>query len=442
LSPLASGACVIWVGMRNPERPHWGTGMAVDRVLRVRTVRARDRGDLLAALHGPSPLAWVRRDEGLVGLGEAAVITVPGCPDRFAVAERMLRGLFDAASTDDHVGLPGCGPVAFGSFTFDPARDGSVVVVPSTVVGRRDGTGWITTITPASRGTITRDEPLPAPSAAEPPDSNGLTAPRWEHAVAAAVTRIRGGGLHKVVLARDLRVTTQGPIDEMAVLKVLADRDPDCYVFACAGLIGATPELLIQREGRQIRSRVIAGTAARGSSPAEDAAISAALLASAKETEEHRYAAESVSHALARLCDNVIVDVTPSVILLADTHHLATTISATLTVDASALKLAGVLHPTAAVCGTPADAAMDLIRELESMDRGRYAGPIGWMDAHGDGEWGLALHCWEVGRSRARLFAGCGIVAGSEPAAEQAEAEAKFQPMLRALGLSPDQTAS
>ncbi len=227
----------------------------------------------------------------------------------------------------------------------------------------------------------------------------------------------------------------------IAALKVLADRDPDCYVFACAGLIGATPELLIQREGRHARSRVIAGTAVRGSGPAGDAANSTALAASAKEAEEHRYAVESVSQALASLCDDLIVDARPSVIRLADTHHLATTISGTPAAEASALELAGVLHPTAAVCGTPPGPAMDVIRELESMDRGRYAGPVGWMDAHGDGEWGLALHCGEVNGSDARLFAGCGIAAGSEPAAELAEAEAKFQPMLRALGLSPDQDA-
>lgn len=142
---------------------------------------------------------------------------------------------------------------------------------------------------------------------------------------------------------------------------------------------------------------------------------------------------ELVSQALGPLCDELAVDANPSVVRLADTQHLATTISGTLAVDVSSLTLAGVLHPTAAVCGTPAGAAIDAIRELEKMDRGRYAGPVGWVDARGDGEWGLALHCGEVGRSGARLFAGCGIVAGSDPADELAEAEAKFQPMLRAL---------
>jgi menaquinone-specific isochorismate synthase len=417
--------------------------MTVDRLLKVRTVPAEDPGNLLGELHGPGPLAWVRGGNGLIGWDAAATLTVPAGPSRFAAAERMLRRLFDAAETEDQVGLPGCGPVAFGSFTFDPAREGSVLVVPRTVAGRRDGSSWVTTIAAPGQGIITPGEAPPAPPTAKPVrGGNSLTAPQWERAVATAVARIRGGGLRKVVLARDLHVTIGAPIDVTAALKVLAARDPGCYVFACAGLIGATPELLIRREGRQARSGVIAGTAARGSGPAEDAAISAALLDSAKQSEEHQYAAESVSQALAPLCEDLIADARPSVIRLADTHHLATTLTGTLTVDASALKLAGVLHPTAAVCGTPRSAAMDVIRELESMDRGRYAGPVGWMDAHGDGEWGLALHCGQVDGSRARLFAGCGIVAGSEPADELAEAEAKFRPMLRALGLSPGQDAS
>ncbi len=417
--------------------------MTTDRLLKVRTVPAEGPGNLLGELHGPGPLAWVRGGNGLIGWGAAATLTVPAGPSRFAAAERMLRGLFDAAEAEDRVGLPGCGPVAFGSFTFDPAREGSVLVVPRMVTGRRDGTAWVTTITAPGQGILIPEEPPPAPPTAKPGcGENNLTAPQWEHAVATAVARIRGGGLRKVVLARDLHMTTRAPIDVTAVLRVLAARDPGCYVFACAGLIGATPELLIQREGTHVRSRVIAGTAARGSGPAEDAAISAALLASAKQSEEHQYAAESVSQALAPLCQDLLVDTRPSVIRLADTHHLATALSGTLTADASALKLAGVLHPTAAVCGTPRGAAMDVIRELENMDRGRYAGPVGWMDARGDGEWGLALHCGQVDGSRARLFAGCGIVAGSDPAAELAEAEAKFRPMLRALGLSPGQHAS
>jgi menaquinone-specific isochorismate synthase len=411
--------------------------MTAARGFKVRTVPVKDPGDLLAALHDSCrPLAWVRRGDGLIGVGETATITVPAGPGRFGVAGRLFRGLCEASETEDRVGLPGCGLVAFGSFTFDAARSGSVVTIPRTVIGRRSGAAWVTTITAVGQREQVRDERPPVPAAE--PRGGGLAAAEWEQAVATAVRRIRAGALRKVVLARDLRVTAPAPIDVAAALKVLADRDPDCYVFACAGLVGATPELLIQREGRQIRSQVIAGTAARGSGPAEDAAMRAALAASVKETEEHRYAVESVSEALAPLCADVTVDAAPSVIRLADTHHLATAIRGRLSAPVPVLELAGLMHPTAAVCGTPPDTAMAVIKELEWMDRGRYAGPVGWMDAHGDGEWGLALHCGEIGGYRARLFAGCGIVAGSDAAAELAEAKVKFQPMLRALGLSPD----
>jgi menaquinone-specific isochorismate synthase len=410
--------------------------MTAEPPIKVRTVPVRDPGGLLSELHDPRPVAWVREGDGLVGWGETATITVPAGPGRFAVAERLLRARFDTADTEDHVGLPGCGPVAFGSFSFDSARGGSVLTIPCMVAGRRKGVAWVTTITAARQRAIANEELPPAPATEPGRGGNSLTAAQWERAVAAAVRHIRAGRLSKVVLARDLQVTSAAPIDTIAALRVLAARDPDCYVFACAGLIGATPELLIQREGRRVRSRVIAGTAARGRGRAEDAAISAALIGSAKESEEHGYATESVRQVLAPLCADLDADAAPSVISLADTHHLATTIRGTLAVEASALKLAGLLHPTAAVCGTPPGPAMDLIRELESMDRGRYAGPVGWMDAHGDGEWGLALHCGEVGSSRARLFAGCGIVAGSDPGAELAEAEVKFRPMLQALGLA------
>jgi menaquinone-specific isochorismate synthase len=237
----------------------------------------------------------------------------------------------------------------------------------------------MTSITPVGPGPASGGPPSEVASARLRSHSGSLTEPQWERAVAAAITGIRSGQLKKVVLARDLLVTGTAPINTTALLKRLTARDSDCYVFACAGLVGATPELLIHREGGQVRSRVIASTAGRGGGPSEDRRRRAALLASAKDGQEHRYAVESVNHVLARFCDHLAADDAPSLIRLADMYHLATTITGTLTVDASVLTLAGSLHPTAAVCGTPASSAMDLIRELEDMDRPRYAGPVGWM---------------------------------------------------------------
>jgi menaquinone-specific isochorismate synthase len=380
----------------------------------------------------------VHRGAGLAGWGEAARITLPAGEDRFTAGEKWLREVFDGADVRDEVETLGTGPLAFGSFTFDPSSDGSVLVVPRAVLGRDSGgRAWLTTITPAteSGGAGQRG---PAPVSLRPPSGirwhdGSLTAPQWERAVAAAVERITRGDLRKVVLARDLYATASRRIDERVLLRRLASRYPECFTFACAGLIGATPELLIRRAGTEVSALVLAGTAARGATADEDAALAAGLLASAKNIEEHAYAAVSVRDALEPLCAALDVAPSPELLRFANVQHLGTRVLGTLAADRSALALAGALHPTAAVGGTPTEAAVELIRELEHMDRERYAGPVGWMDASGNGEWGIALRCARLDGRRARLFAGCGIVAGSDPAAELAEAQVKFRPMRTAL---------
>jgi menaquinone-specific isochorismate synthase len=417
-------------GRSNESQP------APDR-LAVRTIPVADPGGLVGRLPEPAALAWVRHGEGLVGWGEAARITLPAGEDRFTAGEKWLRELFDRATVEDRVGLPGSGPVAFGSFTFDSACDGSVLVVPSAVLGRRAGRAWLTTIgAPGGAGGALRAARPLTPLGQVRWHDGSLPAPDWEQAVATAVSRIRAGQLGKVVLARDLYATAAADIDVRVLLDRLAGRYPDCYTFACAGLVGATPELLIRRQDDDISSLVLAGTVPRGRDAEEDAALGAGLLSSAKETEEHEYAVAGVRAALAPLCDELTVDDQPSLLPLANVQHLATTFRGRLAkqgTEHSVLSLVAALHPTGAVCGTPAEVAMEVIRELEGMDRGRYAGPVGWVDAHGNGEWGIALRCGEVDGPRARLFAGGGIVAGSDPAAELAEAQAKFRPMQFAL---------
>lgn len=407
-------------------------GLTGGAALTVTTVRSAVPADLLDQLPSPAASAWIRHGDGLVGWGEAARLTLPAGVDRFAAGEKWLAELFDAADVRDEVAAPGTGPVAFGSFTFDPAADGSVLIVPAVVLGRRSGTAWRTTI---SAGGAPRECPATrwvSPSELRWSDGS-RTAPEWEQAVAAAVARIAAGELRKVVLARDLCVQSSAEIDTRVLLSRLAARFPGCYTFACAGLVGATPELLIRREGDRVSSLVLAGTMARGGSVADDAALSAALLASAKNAEEHRYSVESVRQLLTPLCSELTVDDAPYLLQTADYQHLATSVTGVLARDASALALAASLHPTAAICGTPTEAALELIRELEGMDRGRYSGPVGWVDARGNGEWGIALRCGEIDGSSARLFAGNGIVAGSQPEEELAETETKFRPMRTAL---------
>jgi menaquinone-specific isochorismate synthase len=426
----------------------WGEiagGPPVVERLAVHTVQVPDPGDLLAALPRSDVAAWVRRGAGVVGWGEAAQVTLPAGNDRFATAEKWLREVLDGASTRDEVRAHGTGLIAFGSFTFDDCSDGSVLTIPRVVLGR-DGSGlaWLTTITTAGTD-VPRDNAVPPGNAvpadnAVPPGDAGairwqdgtLSAAGYEDAVAAAVRRIIGGDLRKVVLARDVHATAERPFDSRAVLTRLSARYPDCYTFACGGLVGATPELLIRRDGDAARSLVLAGTTPRGATPEDDAALAARLLGSAKEVEEHLYAAASVRDVLAPLCESLDVSL-PELLTLPNVHHLATRVVGRLATDRSALALAAALHPTAAVGGDPTDMAVELIRELESMDRGRYAGPVGWVDASGNGEWCIALRCAELDGNRARLFAGCGIVAGSDPATELAETMAKLRPMLMAL---------
>ncbi|MBA3744359.1 MAG: isochorismate synthase [Sporichthya sp.] len=392
----------------------------------VRTVElpgsdARATAALVDLLPLGSPLAWIRGGEGLVGWGEAARLVVSG-PDRFERAVRWWRAMRLGAVVSDDVRLPGTGPVVFGSFAFADGPTSSVLVLPQVVLGRRGGRTWLTLIGPEPEP----DRPVPAARGPEHVKftDGALTPEAWRQAVATAVERIKAGELSKVVLARDLIAKADSAVDVRHLVRGLAQRYPACFTFAVQGLVGATPELLIRRNGDRVTSRVLAGTAWAAEGP--DAA--GRLLASAKDQEEHEYAVRSAADALHPYCTDLTVPQDPQVMELANVVHLATEVTGTLheAEEADALTLAGLLHPTAAVCGTPTDRAGRVIGDLEGMDRGRYAGPVGWMDARGDGEWGIALRCAEVDGARLRLFAGCGIVAGSDPESEFAEAQAKF----------------
>ncbi|MDA0567998.1 isochorismate synthase [Streptomonospora sp. S1-112] len=400
--------------------------------------------DPLERLPATAPLAWLREGEGIAAWGEAARITLP--PEsgavgtaRFTGAAAALEGVWTRTRVSDEVGLPGTGALAFGSFTFDPRSAGSVLVVPRVVWGRRNGKAWVTTV--VDRG---GEHPDPAnPLGAVPPAApvgplewhqGALSAEEWEDAVARAVARIRGGGsLEKAVMARDVVAQAARPIDARTLLRRLARDYPDCYTFSVAGMVGATPELLLRREGDEVHSVVLAGTRPRGATPEEDARLAAELAASAKDAEEHRLAIESLRRTLSPLSTDVRAPDRPQLVRLPNVQHLASPAAARLLPGVSTLQVVAALHPTAAVGGTPTDAAVELIAELEGMDRGRYAGPVGWIDSAGNGEWGIALRCAHVEGTRARLFAGCGIVAGSQPAEELAEAEAKLRVMRAAL---------
>ena len=402
-------------------------------LLTVTTVRVPDPGPLLDLLPDSGALAWVQGGEGLVGWGQAARLELSG-EARFEDARAWWDAVVAQSEVADEVGLPGTGLVAFGSFAFDPRTGSSVLVVPEVAVGHREGTWWVTTIGAADSTLPDRTPPRPPSSVAFA--DGAVTGTQWMAAVEEAVRRIVDGGVEKVVLARALEASAAEPVDLRWPLRRLAADYPECWAFAVDGLLGATPELLLRLRAGVVTSRVLAGTLRRTGDANEDLRRGEALARSIKDVEEHGYGVRSVVEALAPHCTDIDVPAGPFVLELRNVMHLATDISAVVADGAGSLQLVGALHPTAAVCGSPTDVALDLIRELEGLDRGRYAGPVGWLDASGDGEWAIALRCAEVDRAdprRLRLYAGCGIVAGSQPLQELAESNAKLVPMRDAL---------
>ena len=409
----------------------------------ARTVTIEDPGALLSLL--PETIgarqvsSWVRNGEGLVGWGRALELRTTGAA-RFAQAQSWWRSVVDHAVVRDDIHLPGTGPVAFGSFSFSQdSPAGAMLVVPEVLVGKKGSRWWMTT--------IGVDSHLPgslAPSVAPPPlaptdvtfADGALSGAQWSTVVTEAVERVNAGEMDKVVLARDLAVNATSAIDPRWLLQRLAERYDTTWVFAVDGLVGATPELLVRLEKGLVTSRVLAGTIRRSGDDEHDLALAASLARSSKDLEEHEYAVRSVAEALVPHCSSINVPESPFVLHLSNVMHLATDVAGVLTDGATSLALAASLHPSAAVCGTPTLVAHAAIRELEQMDRGRYAGPVGWMDSAGDGEWGIALRCGAyegADASQIRLFAGCGIVAGSDPDSELAESDAKFVPMRDAL---------
>jgi menaquinone-specific isochorismate synthase len=404
--------------------------------LTVRTVALDGPLDLLGTLPDPHGYVWVHRGAGLVGWGEHLRIDVGAGEGRFDEAGDRLGMIFDQARVDDEVGDFGTGPVAFGAFTFDHARPGSAVVIPKVIVGQAGGRAWLTTVGRHDRPEL-RAQPGPAAPERIRYAGSSISEVAWLEAVNDAVAAIKGGRLRKVVLARDLQVWSKSELEPRALAQRLAQRFPECFTFFCDGLIGATPELLVRRRGSRVESTVLAGSAPRGATPQQDDRLGHSLLASVKDLDEHTPAREAVEEVLAALCSSLEIDPEPWLLRLANVQHLATGLRGTLTGRPSALEIAGRLHPTPAICGTPTSDARELIETLEGLDRARYSGPVGWVSAEGDGEWGIALRCAELAGDRARLFAGAGIVADSLPEDELEETRIKLQAMQSALEASP-----
>ena len=414
------------------SRPLEVAGPLAGQRLHSRSERLEGVADLLD-LAGPHGFVWLAGGRGLVTRGVAARVPLGTGPGRLARAAAAARALLATAGT-----AGGPGPVVVGALPFDEATPGELVVPALAVRQEPDGQTWVTR---------TRAGRAPAPGLAVPrpqPETRRdwprVTAVRvrqdgaaWRRAVGAALAEIAAGRLAKVVLAREVVVEADRPFPRAAILRRLRERAPGAYLYADGGFVGATPELLVARQGREATCHPMAGTVPRGGSPAEQARREARLAASAKDAAEHRFVVDDVVAALRAAGGEVEVEPT-GLVRQATVTHLATRVRARLPDPApTALDLVARLHPTAAVAGTPRAAALALLAELEPFSRGAYAGPVGWMDASGDGEWAVALRCAELDGTSARLLTGAGIVAGSDPAAEWAETEAKVAAMLDVL---------
>ncbi len=405
--------------------------------LRSTTVVLDHDGPLLELAADPTAIVWLHREDGFVAWGEAARCPVPPGADRGAIVQTWFDELVSVSSVEDEVRLPATGLLLVASFPFDLSEDDGVAVVPAVVVGRRAGVTWVTRIHPADA----EPPPMPTVAAAEPvqPRSDrvryaGSTQPDLHYlaAVADAVDRIADGALEKVVLARDHQVWSHEVFDPRELATRLHRRFPNCFTFHVRGLVGASPELLARVDGRRVRSEVLAGTTPTSPDPDRDRRLGEALLDSDKDLREHAYAAIAVEEVLSRITTD-LQRAGPQLKRLDNVQHLATRVEGQLTSKMTALEVAELLHPTPAVGGTPDDVAGALIAEAEGMSRGRYAAPVGWIDARGDGEFAIALRCAMVRGTRARLFAGAGIVRGSLPEDELEETRVKLHAMQSAF---------
>lgn len=391
----------------------------------------------------------------LVAWGEAARIRLPAGLRSIAGTD-AVSDMLRRVGQEDAVGVPGGGPLALAALPFDPAAPCDLIV-PRWIDGRNsDGLRWRTEVGPsggegdgvleqhvppwADRGGTDRPDASPEP----PGDGDEWSPDRFDlqagvpHAefcklVELATERIGSDSLQKVVLARDVRVSCNRPLVLGEVLSRLRALFPSCTLFSVEGFVGATPELLVRLQGRAVLSRPLAGTAAHSGDTIADALAEERLMESAKDRREHRLAVRTVAHELSRFCSSVSTPGTPEVLRLRNVSHLASPVRAVLDRPIDAAGLAAALHPTGAVCGYPRQEALRFLADHEPISRGRYAGPVGWVDRNGDGEWWVGIRSAEVHGSDARLFAGVGVVEGSQPRSELAETQLKLQALLAAL---------
>ncbi len=402
----------------------------------------------------PAEQSWI------VSAGEAAEISAEG-PQRFQQAAAILQDTISSGVLEENSGP---GPVFMGGFRFNPGlpanglwgefHDGLLTLPRWIIVSQPNGQRWVTIDVVvngrtdvdslrkelASQAAALFDSPRDFPKPVAASMKGEPAADGWRRSVEQALDAVKDGKLTKVTLARTLKLRSEIPILPEVVLRSLAANYPECRVFAfCrhgACFAGASPEELVSLHGANVTSTCLAGSAPRGASESEDSQLSDWLLGSVKERREHAVVVDWVSERMGRLCSKLRWDEAPHVVRLGNLQHLATRFVGTPKNDCHVLAFVDALHPTPAVGGMPLGPALEMIERLEEFDRGWYTGPVGWVDRYGSGEFAIAIRCALLRGNEAFLYAGAGIVSGSDPDREDQETMMKFKPLLTALGVS------
>lgn len=427
---------------------------------------AVDAAWLFDRVQGQERILWEQPRQGfsLVAIGTAAQFTGSG-KEGFSQVSTAWRRLLSRATIEASPSCPLPAPVSLGGFAFDPAGQSesawtdypdALLIIPRLLYLAYQDTSWLTVnvmVTPgcdaraaaettleAFRTLLATDETAPLEASPGPEVSlhDPISARCWQATVAAVVKDIQRQAVEKVVLARQIHLNARRSLHPGSIIRRLRVRYHDCTVFAFARgkhcFVGATPERLIRLDGQRVQATCLAGTTARGTTADEDQLLGEKLLADDKERHEHALVVRALRQTLEPICVSLNVPETPGLLRVSNVQHLYTPVAGVLQQDSDILELIARLHPTPALGGEPRQAALELIRTYEPFHRGWYAGPVGWIDGRGGGEFVVAVRSALLRGSEAWLYAGCGIVAGSDPEREYHESCLKLQPMLWALG--------
>jgi menaquinone-specific isochorismate synthase len=398
----------------------------------------------------------------IIGLGKMMQIQSDQSTDRFFHVEREWEQFLEDAIIPDNHKIHGVGPTIFGGFSFDPLKprtklwskfSHSLFHLPKYMLSIMEGQAYLTTNIVCTKNDdesladkITNERTELLTQVVKPTFEKWnlpfkieeINPEPWKHSVEKLVKDLQEGSLKKVVLARELRLIFNQSIKVEKVLHHLLNEQKESFVFAFESngdcFIGASPERLVKKDGEKLFSTCLAGSIARGASKEEDQHLGTQLLTDQKNLNEHQFVVDMIKSEMDEFCSEINIPKEPKLMKMRYIQHLYTPVSGVSKADTSLLKVVEHLHPTPALGGMPKNEAIEKIREVEELDRGFYAAPIGWLDKYGSGEFAVAIRSGLIQGNEASLFAGCGIVENSDAESEFLETRIKFRPMLNALG--------